>query len=1475
MPTTTTEPRSPTKSSNQFRPVNSLASRNKPTFYATGNGLGQLLDHDAAMVRERDPARTSSGQYLSPQKLDRQPLANISAKIQSPSQKMAASEADDEVDFSSLKPTQQVEFGKASPLRNPLKKHSPSSLFVPKRQVYKPQGNAQFVSSAAQQAQSGGNGVSGAEARGFYLPGQRPQTHGQQPSSSAALEHALQRSFQPQQQPSFRIPQPTNPPPITSLPPSKPQFSSLGPNTYFQPFQPPKRVVDLTKDEDDEDTFDPDAAIRAESGKFGEVDPYAYIDAGQANENLKNLLEGAFEDDGDVVRRRLKKRTKKAIQDGNDAEAKSLAGKLASLKVKDEEDEKGKDAEEEVEEEEEDDGTVDGMAVKLLPHQVDGVSWMIDKEIGGPKKNGVFPKGGILADDMGLGKTIQSVALILTNPHPGPDAKPEHKKQKLPGKDVSKSTLVVAPLALIKQWEAEIKTKVTRSHALRVLVHHGPSRTKSARELQKYDVVITTYQTLTSEHAGSQMAISNGIRIGCMGVNWYRIMLDEAHSIKNRNAKSTQACYAMNAWYRWCLSGTPMQNNLDELQSLIKFLRIKPYCELPKWKADITQPMKNGKGGLAIKRLQYFLSTFMKRRTKDTLKKSGALNFGGSGKEGAEGGEKKAGGMQIVKREVVTVECDFDAAEKEFYDRLQDRADKRLKEMMKEKGGNDYIGALVLLLRLRQACNHSALIEMALSKDKETVNAQMASQKVEDKHGRRREDDMDDLTRLMGGVSVEAKKCDVCQVDLSADEAREGSARCKECDADILMMKKSKKRTKKVKKVKEVKAEPKRRQHMLPNDSDDEEEGEWIAKGPERRIDLGKAGGTDDEDAEGGGETLDSIDSEQSADDASDGEDSPPRAHRRRRAIKQEDVDDEEDSEADSDDSDSQPDDDAPHATSYRRGFDMSAERKPSTKIRHLLRILHNEAGEHKIIVFSQFTTMLDLMQPHLKSAGLRYVRYDGSMRNDAREASLNALRTDPKCRVLLCSLKCGSLGLNLTAASRVVIVEPFWNPFVEEQAIDRVHRLNQTVDVKVYRLTVRNSVEEKILALQERKRELANAAIDGAVGNVNKLSMKEILGLFQHDAVHSSEDHDEANREMDRKFGGDARLFEGKDAGITLGRDGLGMLAKKEVRSERPKEHEIYGRRCIRGSRERIEMLDNKVERLQNQLQDAVQLRQIEVERLERDLEDARMARHPAATPDNEPSRLLALPPELREQIWQYVLCGNLVHFADCYYGGENNSRWLKWEVNTYPAETAGLLPKCEGFHGGGGDRLTFGLLQSCREIYNDASLLPYSGNTFCFEGTLGRELFPWFLRQLQPKRVGALASLVIKNHGFGGGVVVDQGEVGDLTSQLTGLRTLVLCTEVHSYQSLNTFADNDDTYARIHTLVGLANFQNLALRTVKVRAWADKTLKHQSAHASRLGLAETERVIKEWEVKAERFALGRVGQGTTQTALSDTPRD
>jgi SNF2 family DNA or RNA helicase len=710
------------------------------------------------------------------------------------------------------------------------------------------------------------------------------------------------------------------------------------------------------------------------------------------------------------------------------------------------------------------------MKVKLLPHQVDGVAWMIEKETGVHNKRAKLPKGGILADDMGLGKTVQAMALILSNPRPAKGVEPENKKNRI-SESTGKGTLVVAPLALIKQWEAEINTKVAKSHALKVLVHHGPNRTKSAEKLKQYDVVITTFQVLASEHASCGEG-SDSIMKGCFAVQWYRTMLDEAHTIKNRNAKMTKACYDIRSHYRWCLTGTPMQNNLDELQSLIKFLRIQPYCEMSNWKDSISGPMKNGRGNLAMRRLQIFLKAFMKRRTKDVLKKDGALNFGGKPKEGDE---KPA--FKIVERNVETIIGEFTAKERAFYDRLSDRAQSRLDEMM---GGakQDYIGALVLLLRLRQACNHPNLTKTNVKDDKDaltTGSKQSTQNGLQTPRKATREDDADDLADLLGGLSVASKRCDICQLALTRSNADAGAVRCVECENDLhASAKKSKKHKKKHrhhmhkadKVVKSVEADsdeeeddvvqkPKlmknsRQRRVVVDSDDDESEGEWLVPEDQQHVEnLGKVGGTDDENAEGEADTLASVDSHASASEDesksnldsfiehdTDSENEAPVARKslskkppRVISLDTDDDDQEVSSSGSDSDSSSESDSDSVSESDASKPEYNASDLTPSTKIRQLLQILERETPDHKVIVFSQFTSMLDLIEPFLKRQGYNFTRYDGSMRNDLREASLHQLRNDKRTRVLLCSLKCGSLGLNLTAASRVVIMEPFWNP--------------------------------------------------------------------------------------------------------------------------------------------------------------------------------------------------------------------------------------------------------------------------------------------------------------------------------------------------------------------------------------------------------------------------------------------------------------
>jgi superfamily II DNA or RNA helicase len=164
-----------------------------------------------------------------------------------------------------------------------------------------------------------------------------------------------------------------------------------------------------------------------------------------------------------------------------------------------------------------------------------------------------------------------------------------------------------------------------------------------------------------------------------------------------------------------------------------------------------------------------------------------------------------------------------------------------------------------------------------------------------------------------------------------------------------------------------------------------------------------------------------------------------------------------------------------------------------SSKVELLLEYLDEALAEgHKALVFSQWTSLLDLVEPHLKSAGIDFTRLDGSTRN--RGDVVAEFQDENGPPVLLASLKAGGLGLNLTAADCVFIMDPWWNPAAEDQAADRAHRIGQNRPVMVYRLVAEHTVEERILALQERKRALSEAALGGAGGALNR---DELLSLL------------------------------------------------------------------------------------------------------------------------------------------------------------------------------------------------------------------------------------------------------------------------------------------------------------------------------------------------------------------------------------------
>lgn len=187
----------------------------------------------------------------------------------------------------------------------------------------------------------------------------------------------------------------------------------------------------------------------------------------------------------------------------------------------------------------------------LMPHQKQGVRWMINRE------NCGHPNGGILADEMGLGKTLCMLKLISK------DIKASEKK-----------TIIICPLSLINHWINEIKK---HNLELKVFKYY---KCGFENDLQSFNVVITTYDTLVAQF---KLSIKNNEKSGLFTKNWYRIVLDEAHIIKNHKTQVHRASCMLKGMYRWCITGTPIHNKHWDMYSIIKFLKCNPFDNFLIW----------------------------------------------------------------------------------------------------------------------------------------------------------------------------------------------------------------------------------------------------------------------------------------------------------------------------------------------------------------------------------------------------------------------------------------------------------------------------------------------------------------------------------------------------------------------------------------------------------------------------------------------------------------------------------------------------------------------------------------------------------------------------------------------------------------------------------------------------------------------------------------------------------------------------
>ncbi|XP_037031169.1 transcription termination factor 2-like isoform X1 [Bradysia coprophila] len=233
---------------------------------------------------------------------------------------------------------------------------------------------------------------------------------------------------------------------------------------------------------------------------------------------------------------------------------------------------------------------------QLMPHQRHALAWMIWRE-------DQYPKGGILGDDMGLGKTLTTISLIAR--HFETKRLAENDKE---DKAASRGgTLVVCPASVIRQWEDEIN-KFT-NFSLSVCVHHGDKRSDNVNDLCSHDVVITTYGIVRTEVEKNY--VLNRIK-------WDRIVLDEAHTIRNYTSKQSLTCCRLQAKRKWALTGTPIQNKHADVFALIKFLDCNPLNDFTTW--------KNWTKNKAEQKISYILKFLLLRRTKAELGKIGEIS---------------------------------------------------------------------------------------------------------------------------------------------------------------------------------------------------------------------------------------------------------------------------------------------------------------------------------------------------------------------------------------------------------------------------------------------------------------------------------------------------------------------------------------------------------------------------------------------------------------------------------------------------------------------------------------------------------------------------------------------------------------------------------------------------------------------------------------------------------------------------------
>lgn len=625
--------------------------------------------------------------------------------------------------------------------------------------------------------------------------------------------------------------------------------------------------------------------------------------------------------------------------------------------------------------------------------------------------------GGLLADVMGLGKTLSVLSLVVTTL---PDARRWATQQPhpdlvraQPGIRNAKTTLLVSPLSAVNNWVTQVKEHL-KPHALSWYVFHGPTRTSDADDLSQYDLVITTYSTILSELSGRR---SRRDQSPLVKMNLFRIVLDEAHAIREQSAAQSQAIFSLNGERRWSVTGTPVQNRLEDLASVTRFLRLYPYDEKAKFSAHILSRFRLGDPNV-LASLRVLVDSFTLRRVKDKI--------------------------DLPPRHDKIIMLDFSESEAQLHEFFRRESNVMMKVIANESkttmGGRMYHHVLKAMMILRQISAHGK--ELLDREDRERIKGMSAQHAI----------DLDDDCGGNEAASDDAMKKKAYEMfNLMQESSADNCSKC----------------------------------------------GKSLAA---RAAD---AGSPEDDPKAVMAVMLSCFDAVcadcfqpwQQAFDAAGGRPMSGTALKcpvcdgwisaAYTVITAGDFQAYVTSQAE-------------EKHNRKKAKQLGEYGGPHTKTRALISHLQRTAEESaqlkgerpiKSVVFSAWTSHLDLIEIALRDHQLTgYTRLDGSMPLSARNKALEQFHSDNNITILLATIGAGGVGLNLTPASRVYIMEPQYNPAAVTQAVDRVHRLGQTREVTTVQFIMRNSIEERIFELAKKKQQLADMSM-----NRGKLDKREI----------------------------------------------------------------------------------------------------------------------------------------------------------------------------------------------------------------------------------------------------------------------------------------------------------------------------------------------------------------------------------------------